>query len=322
MRLLVIGGTVFVGRHIVEAALAGGHTVSVFHRGHTPIPSEWDVKEILGDRDGGLETLNRGYWDAVIDCVGYVPRLVRDSAEALTVQVGRYLFISTVSVYSDPALNVVTPNPPLTTEVVDGKTYGPLKVECENVVREVYGDKATIVRPGLVAGPYDPTCRFDYWVDKFTRYKRVLVPQMPESPLELIDARDLAQFVVSLLERDIAGTFDAVGAGTTFGEMIEAVRLVGKAEPVFANTAWLAEHEVQLGRHFPFTGYDDPTSQALMKIYPRPALQRGLRRRPLEETVRATAAWTMGLSEPRVSERSGLPRAREEELLAELAATT
>jgi 2'-hydroxyisoflavone reductase len=321
MRILVIGGTVFVGRHFVEAAIARGHDVTIFHRGHTPIPEHWPVDELLGDRDGGLGVLDGHFWDAAVDCCGYVPRLVADSCQALKLSVSRYLFISTCSVYSTPSLEVVKSEAPLGTEVVDGKTYGPLKVECETVAAEVFGDRLTVVRPGLLAGPFDPTFRFDYWVDRFTRYKRVLVPQARDYPLELLDARDLADFTLKLLEENVAGTFDAVGTNSTFGEVIDAIRSVGRGQPVYASVAWLQERGIEPWATLPLVGIDDPTFRALMQIYPRDALRYGLRRRPLQETARDTAAWTLGLQEPRVKAGSGLSREREEALLDELAAT-
>ena len=166
MRILALGGTQFVGRAFVDAALTRGHDVTVLHRGKSSLPEGWSVDEILCDRDGGLTAIGDRTWDAVYDSCGYVPRIVRASAEALAERCRRYLFISTISVY-DLELNVQRPTEPLQTEEVTGETYGPLKVECEDAVQTVFGARATIVRPGLVNGPHDPTGRFCYWVNRF-----------------------------------------------------------------------------------------------------------------------------------------------------------
>jgi len=173
MKLLILGGTRFVGRHLVEAALARGDAVTVFTRGRQPNPWGAAVTALTGNRDPGvapgLAALEQGTWDAVIDLSGYVPRIVRASAALLAPRAGRYLFVSSFSVYADasrPGMTetaaVGTLDDPASEEI--GKYYGPLKAACEDVVTGIFGDRATVVRPGLIVGPFDPTDRFAYWV--------------------------------------------------------------------------------------------------------------------------------------------------------------
>lgn len=309
MNILILGGTVFVGRGVAEAAIARGHRVVLFHRGSKGTGIVLGAEEILGDRDGGLDALRGEAWDAVVDACGYVPRLVGDSARALS-GVGRYLFVSTVSVYEEDeagGLREWKVETPVGTEAITGETYGPLKVECERAVRAIFGDRATIVRPGLVYGPYDPTNRFPYWVDRFLRGGEILVPDLADAPLQQIDARDLGGFIVRLLEDGRNGTFDAVGEDSTFGDMIAACHALNLgAQPVYASVQALEEASVALPLASP--GYT-----ALMRIDPRAALDAGLERRPLRSTAEDTAAWVRE-SEP----IKGLSPERETEVLREL----
>ncbi|MGH2736128.1 MAG: NAD-dependent epimerase/dehydratase family protein, partial [Actinomycetota bacterium] len=199
MRVLVFGGTKFVGRHLVDALLAPGHEVTLFNRGKTdPGLFGGAVEEVHGDRDGGLDSLRGRDWDAVIDVSGYLPRLVGDSARLLAGAVEHYTFISTVSVYRDFSQAGLTEDAPLATlsdesvEEVTYETYGGLKVLCEEVVRAEYGDRCTVVRPHVVVGPHDDTDRFTYWVARTARGGDVLVPGRRDKPVQFVDARDLA----------------------------------------------------------------------------------------------------------------------------------
>ncbi len=216
MKILVLGGAHFLGRHVVEQARHRDHTVTLFNRGQTAPGLFPDVEELHGDRDGGLDALRGRHWDAVIDTSGYVPRIVRQSAELLASFVSRYLFVSSISVYADFHRTHIDETYPVgqvddkTTEDV-GQFYGPLKALCEQVVEAVYGERAVIVRPGLIVGPYDPTDRFTYWVRQFARGSHVLVPGSPDRPVQLIDGRDLASFMIDLLENRDSGVFNATG---------------------------------------------------------------------------------------------------------------
>lgn len=326
MEILVLGGTVFVGRHFVAAALAAGHRVTLLHRGQRGAELFPEADRILADRDGGLEALGDRTWDAVVDCCGYVPRVVRQSAEALKDRVGRYLFVSTISVYLDPSVKGLDEDSCLHEEVaegvedVTGQTYGPLKVACERVVREAYGDRATIVRPGLVMGPHDPTNRFTYWADRLAEGGEAIVPARPEQPMQVIDARDLGQFMLRLVEREVAGTFNACGPETpkTLGEMVEACRAQNLGtQIVWVEGAALAANGVSLWMELPLVLPLDGSSDGMCLVSNSRARAEGLTFRSWEETARETHAWS--LAEPAAEKpRHGLDREKERAVLASL----
>ena len=291
MRLLVLGGTQFVGKHIVLEALRRGHDVTTFTRGQQPDDLPARVERLHGDRDGNLRALEGRSWDAVIDVSGYTPRIVRDSAELLRGAVGRYLFISTISVYAnkddmneDAELATLAD---ATVEQVNGETYGGLKVLCEQVVRDIYGERATVVRPGLIVGPHDHTDRFTFWIDHLARHEEFALFGTPETPFQVIDARDLAAFTLHLLETGTAGTFNAVGERLSWGEVARAVRQANDgraAEPQWRDDAALEASGLSL----PLAG--SGWSKAMRASDTR-AVNAGLKRRPLADTVHDTLAW-------------------------------
>lgn len=230
MRILVLGGTSFVGRAIVEDALRTGAEVTLFGRGKTGAELFPELIRLIGDRDtGDYGALRSDRWDAVVDVSGYVPRHVGQAMDALGDRAGRYLFISSHAVYQlagvEPGSAEDTPRrPPVRdTEELDDDTYGPLKVACEDDVVARYGSGATIVRPGKVAGPHDPQDGLTYWVRRAARGGRVVLPADPEQPVQVIDVRDLARLVVQLLADDRTGAFHAVGPAepVTLGGLIE-----------------------------------------------------------------------------------------------------
>src|SRR5262245_13833200 len=194
----MIGGTWFLGRHIVDSAIARGHDVTLFNRGRHNADLFSDVEKLHGDRDGELDVLRGRTWEAVIDTCGYVPRVVRASAELLKEAVEHYTFTSSMSVYADTSskgLDETTPVGTLedeTVEQVTGETYGPMKALCEKLIEEIYPRRSSFVRAGLIVGPYDYIDRFTYWVRRIARGGDVLAPGDPESPIQIIDARDLA----------------------------------------------------------------------------------------------------------------------------------
>ena len=312
MKLLVLGGTRFLGRHVVEAALARGHAVTVFTRGRLPVPWGTRVTALAGDRDPrvgtGLAALAEGTWDAVVDTSGYVPRIVGASAELLAPRVGRYLFVSSVSVYADSsrpgideAAAVATLVDPATEDILPN--YGALKAACETAVASRFGDRATQVRPGLIVGPFDGTDRFGYWVARFCapallgdRAQRAIVPAPRGAPVQVIDARDLAAWMVGLAERDAAGTFNAVSpAGQwSMGDVVDALVAAAPAPP---SPAWV--DDVLLLRHGvePWTGLplwlpaSEPDHAGFMAVDGRRAKAAGLATRPLAGTIADTAAW-------------------------------
>lgn len=231
MRILFIGGTAFLGRHTAQAAIDAGHDVTVFHRGMTGSGLFPAATHLSGDRNADLSALAEGSWDATIDVCAYFPRQVRSLAEALGGRGGRYVFISSVSAYSpsvpwgyDESAELAEVTDP-DAEVVTGQNYGGLKVACERAATELHGPSTTIIRPVYVIGPHDRSYRFTWWVDRLARGGEVLAPGNPDDPVQLIDARDLGSWIVSMLERSVTGTFHAVNPAPPFGwgDMLEAI---------------------------------------------------------------------------------------------------
>lgn len=326
VRLLVLGGTVFLGRHLVEAALARGHEVTLFNRARTRPDLFPGVERRAGDRDGGLEALAEGSWDAVVDTSGYVPRIVGASSRLLEPRVGRYLFVSSISVYADLSRPGVDEDAPLArldeeTEEHRGPAYGALKALSERVAQEVYGRRATVVRPGLIVGPWDPTGRFTYWPTRVAAGGDVLAPEPRTAPVQLIDARDLAEWIVHLVERDVPGAFNAVGPERplTMEQLLEVCSAVagGDSRPVWAPAAWLVEQGVQEWMELPLW-LSSPEYAGHCSISAERALRAGLRFRPLAETAADTLAWVSTREAPS-EPAAGLDRDRERALLASLA---
>jgi len=326
MKILMIGGTVFLGRHTVAAALAHGHTVTLFNRGqHNPelFP---DVEKIQGDRDGGLDVLKGRQWDAVIDFCGYVPRVVKASAEFLSGAVERYVFISSVSVYAeldkapdlteDAAVGKIEDE---TLETITGESYGPLKALCEQAVEKALPGRALIIRPGLIVGPNDPSDRFTYWPVRVARGGPVLCPGTPNWNTQIIDARDLAEWTIRLVEAKATGIFNATGPDydLTFGDVIETSKTVSNsnAQWVWADDAWLLAEKVEPWMELPlWLGGGD------MIVSIDRALATGLTFRPLSDTVRDTLAWHATRPDD-LQWRAGMKADKEAELLAKLQAS-
>lgn len=246
MNVLVLGGTRFIGRHIVDALGAGGHGVTVFTRGTSPDELPPQVERLHGDRSegaAGLAPLDGRRWDACIDVSGYTPLQVRASVERLRDNVGRYVFVSTVSTYASLAQAPIVETHALHAEAdesltdVTNDTYGPLKVTCERIVRETYGDRATILRPQIVAGPFDPTGRHTYWVQRAMRGGEVLVPGDGTDHVQVVDARDLARFAVTVIERHTPGIFNIAGPRLTWAAFVDAL---GISSPVWVPSGMIA----------------------------------------------------------------------------------
>lgn len=301
MKVLILGGTQFIGRHIVETLIAGGHTVSVLTRGKTPDSLPPRVERLRGDRDAadaGLTALGGRTWDACVDVSGYTPRQVRPSAEALSGIVGRYVFISTGSVYGDAKKRPVTEDNPTMTPaaeevtVIDGDTYGPLKVTCENIIRDIYGDKATILRPQIVAGPHDPSGRFTYWVKRASLGGTMLAPGDGSDHVQVIDGRDLARFTRKALEEAIAGTFNMAGHRVTWKDFMTAL---GTKDPVWVPKELLEGVD---SSELPLYRPERGTYAGLMDVDNAKARAAGLRLTDLEVTVQDTRDWLSGVDLP------------------------
>jgi len=299
MNVLVLGGTRFVGRHIVEALLAAGHTVSILNRGISPDELPTCVVRLTGDRDAGaagLAALAGRTWEACVDVSGYTPRQVRPSAELLEPSVNRYVFISAVSAYGDPQQGPVTEEcprlPPAGEEVteVNGETYGSLKVACENIIEQVYGGRGTLLRPQIVAGPYDPIDRLSYWVRRAGQGGAMLAPGDGSDHLQFIDVRDLARFTVRVIENDLGGNFNLAGPRLTWTEFMNVLgaRNIVWVPARTIKTAGLTERELPLYR--PVGG----ARSRLMHVSNARAAGAGLVLTAPHATVQAVRDWLPG----------------------------
>jgi len=293
MRILVLGGTQFLGRHVVEHALGAGHDVTLFNRGRTRPELFPEVERLRGDRDGDLDALRGRDFDAVVDTSGYVPRIVRETIEALG-DVGHYTFVSSISVYAD----VSTPPDESSARLVLQEpteewreAYGELKAQCEDVVCERYPD-AFVVRPGLIVGPWDPTGRFTYWPTRLAEGGRVLAPAPPDAPAQVIDVRDLAAWIVRAAEVRLDATLNAVDRPTTRGAFLDTVnRAAGAdAELVWVDPEFLVEHDVGEWMELPLWLHA-PEYRGMLAVDPTAAFAAGLETRPLEETAHDTLEW-------------------------------
>lgn len=324
MRILIIGGTAFVGRHIAQAAADRGHDVTLFHRGKTGADLFPQATHLSGDRDEDLSALGAGSWDATVDVCAYFPRQVRSLAAALDGRGGRYVFISSVSAYSPAVPPGYDENAPLadignpdTTEVSD-ENYGGLKVACEQAGTELFGPGTTIIRPTYVIGPHDRSYRFTWWVDRIARGGTVLAPGDPADPIQLIDARDQGSWIISLLERSVTGTFHSVGSVPPFGfgEMLAAI--AAEVAPAGTQLTWVdSEFLVSQGvdgAALPLWAEGDDTAANLMTANPAAAFAAGLTPRPLRETVADIRAEARPPSAGRPG--IGVSADREAELLA------
>jgi len=306
LRILFIGGTGFIGPHMVRQAMARGHTVTLFNRGRTNPHLFPNVEKLVGDRDGGLDVLRGRSWDAVIDTSGYVPRVVRDSAELLDNGTNRYLFVSTGDAYAD--FIKVGLDEDYTLDTIDDPTnedpskhYGPLKVLCEQAVQETYGDRSTILRPGWIIGAGDYNSISSYWPMRVHHGGEVLAPGDPTDPIQLIDPHDLAGFVMKILEEDISGIYNTVGPGSplTTAEFLYGIRAVTSTPVQFTwvSADFLREMEVGAMTDMPiwFPPRDDyptpvpfePGAKGFHQISGARAVAAGLTYRPLAETARS-----------------------------------
>lgn len=322
MKVLILGGTLFLGRHLVEAARARGDEVTIFNRGRTSPDLFPDVERLLGDRDGDLGALAGRSWDAVVDTSARIPRWVREFAAVAGDGTAHYTFVSSISVYADTSEPGTDESAPVhsladeTTEAItDAETYGALKALCERTAEELFPGRALSVRPGLIVGPHDDSGRFTYWVHRIAAGGAVLAPEPRDQPVQLIDVRDLAAWMLAMAERRAVGIFNATGPARplTMEEMLEEiVSATGRsAELVWAEERALADAGVEAWSDLPLwlAPNVDPKHAGFMSIDVSKALAAGLAFRPLSETIRDTLAH----AEPTAD--AGLDPERERELL-------
>ena len=323
MKILIIGGTRFLGRHLVNSARARGHEVTLFNRGRTNPNLFGQVDKIQGDREKDLDQLS-GQWDAVIDTCGYFPRIVRMSAEALKGKVEQYVFISSISAYADFKKIGINESDPVgkiedeTMEEITGESYGPLKALCEKAVQEVFGMDSLIIRPGLIVGPHDPTDRFTYWPVRVARGGTILAPEKPDIPIQIIDVRDLSDFIIELIQQNVSGVFNATGPDheLTLGAMLDTCKLVSASDAKFkwGSVEFLEKNKVAAWSDMPVWVPDTAEDAGFSRVNISKAVNAGLKFLSLEDTIRDTIKWAAERPEG-YEWKAGLKPEREKELL-------
>ncbi|WP_035791310.1 SDR family oxidoreductase [Kitasatospora mediocidica] len=320
LSLLVLGGTRFLGRAVVEAALADGHQVTLFNRGRTNPGLFPGVETVIGDRTDDLSALSHRRWDAVVDVAGYDPQVVGLSVDALRGRVGRYVFVSSLSVLADQR----------TPQDEDGEllvlrggmppedAYGARKAACEHVVLDAFAQRASVVRPGMIVGPHDPTDRFAYWPRRFARGGRVLLPGDPTDAAQFIDVRDVADWIVGCAVQDRGGVFNVTGSTIAFGAFFDACRAVAGAP---SETVWVPSERLLAAGVDPWMGVPmwiaDPACAAINRVDVSRALAAGLTLRPLAQTLADTLAWDTARGSLPL-DREGLSEQEEQRLLRTL----
>ncbi len=332
LRILILGGTGFTGPYQVRYALSRGHKITTLNRGKThPGELPGEVEQLIGDRNGNLDALKDRQWDIVIDNPTTLPAWVRDAAQILKGNVERYVFISTISVYGEPKTG---PDETALTEKYEGtdpyketleamksggyKTYGPLKALSEREAEKWFSGKTLIIRPGLIVGPRDETDRFTYWPVRIDRDGEVLAPGSPDDPVQFIDARDLAEWTIRMVENRETGIYNATGPAKPLGigGMLDEIKAALKSNARFTwvTEDFLTQQKVQPWSDMPvWTGRESGLARAKIDR----AMSKGLTIRPLAETARDTLAWFKSLPQDRQSKmHAGLTPEREAEVLA------
>ena len=316
MRVLILGGSGFIGQHLVSGLLAGGHAVTVFSRGQLPGALPADVEHLHGDRDAGaagLAALAGRRWDACADLSGYTPRQLLGSTQALARHVGRYVYVSAVMAYAlpiQPADRPVTEGQALRPAAgddvaeIDGDTYGPLKVACERIVSQAFAERATLLRPQVVAGPGDNTLRYAYWVQRAAgglAGGEMLAPGDGSEHLQLIDVRDMAAFMRRVVEQGIAGVFNLAGPRLRWRHFMQ---LLGVAAPVWVPAAVLQAADLAFGE-LPLYRPAHSAMAALMDVSSAKAQAAGLVLTDPAQSIRDMRAWCQGraLGRPLSAER-------------------
>jgi 2'-hydroxyisoflavone reductase len=339
MKLLILGGTRFLGRHLVKAALARNHEVTLFNRGKYPPAALTSVETIYGDRHSDLSKLQGRRWDTVLDTCGYLPRTVRASAEILSHSVDCYVFISSLSVYADVSVVGIDETAPLATltseqlktaneidssgqvsAVTYGEMYGGLKALCEQATEEILPNRVLIIRPGLIVGPDDYTDRFTYWVMRVARGGEVLAPGRPDRSIQFIDVRDLAEWIVRLIERKEVGVYNATGLpnNLTMERVLEECKTVSKSDAFFTwvSDDFLLQEKVAAWSELPLwlPEQDAAHLKGFMFIKSNKAVGSGLSFRPLNDTIKDILTWreTSRLNEEL---KAGIDSEKEQRLL-------
>lgn len=327
LKVLIIGGTGFLGPHTVRRLRERGHTVTLFNRGRTNPGLFTDIEQLRGDRKTDLTALEGRKWDVVIDPSAYISADVTRSATLLAPNVGHYLLISTISVYAaldkpgmDERAPLATLKDPTVTQVT-GETYGGLKALCEQAAEKAMPGKTTVIRPGLIVGPGDTTDRFTYWPVRVARGGEVLAPNKPSDFVQCIDVRDLANFVVSCVENRTTGIYnaDAPQASLTIGRLLDTCKQVSRSDATFV---WLPKDFMDAQKVRPWSDMPvwlpaegDTAGEGQISV--KAAMAKGLQHRPLADTVRDTLAYVdTWPAERKAKLKAGLTPEREREVLA------
>ncbi len=334
LKILVLGGTAFLGPSVIHEARARGHEITLFNRGRTNADMFPDLERLVGDRDGQLDALRGRQWDVCLDNSGYIPRMVKESAELLAPGIGQYVFISSISVYKDFSQRGLNEDSPVavisdeqlaaakTQRDITGENYGALKALCEQAAQQACPGRACVIRPGLIVGPMDRTDRFTYWPVRVSRGGEVLAPGTPDTPTQVIDVRDLADFVMRCIEERTMGVFNATSTAgeLTMGELLETCRRVSGSDATFtwADAAWLEKKEVAAWSDMPVWVPLEGGEAGHPFIDVSRAVKAGLRFRPISETVRGTLDWWATVPQERKDApmKAGITAEREKELLA------
>jgi 2'-hydroxyisoflavone reductase len=335
LRILILGGTGFTGPFQVQYALSRGHKVTVFNRGKThpgELPKE--AEQLIGDRNGQLDALKNRKWDVCIDIPTTLPVWVRDAAQILKGNVDRYVFISTISVFSDVSKPNMDENGPLAeykgadamaeTQATLGANpglYGQLKVLSEKEAEKWFPGKALIIRPGLIVGPGDPSDRFTYWPVRIEKGGEVLAPGTPNDPVQFIDGRDLAEWVIRMVEQGTVGTFNATGPAykLTMGKMFDEIKAATKSNATFtwADADFLRAQKVRAWSDMPTWVPPRGDSIGFSQINTQKALSKGLTFRSIGDTTKATLEWFHKQPAERQAKlKAGLTAEREATVLA------
>jgi 2'-hydroxyisoflavone reductase len=328
LSILMLGGTGFLGPHTVQAALARGHKVTLFNRGKTRPGLFPDLEKLQGDRDkDDLKALEGRKFDAVVDTSANVPRWVKKAAAVLGPNIGHYVYISSISVYSDtskPGMDETTALATIadpTTEKITAETYGALKALSEKAAQESMPGKVAVVRPGLIVGPDDPSDRFTYWPVRVAKGGEVLAPGSPDDPIQLIDVRDLGSFLVRLIENKTTGVFNALGPDKplTIGQTLDACKHAAKSDATFTwvDADFLAKHDVRGWSDMPVWVPNRGDNAGFAKVSNARAIQAGLTFLPIIDTAKATLDWFRTLPEARRAKlHAGITPEREAKVLA------
>jgi 2'-hydroxyisoflavone reductase len=333
LKLLILGGTGFIGPHFVNALKAGGHSLTLFNRGKRDPDADPGIEQLIGDRNGQIDALKGRDWDAVIDNSAYTPKQVRLTADLLKGHVSQYILISSVAAYAnfakagiDESYELMKLDDP-TVEEVNGQTYGGLKALCEKAVEEVYGKQATLIRPTYIAGPGDYTDRFTYWPVRVSKGGEMLAPGAPSDPFQIIDVRDLADFMRVVVEKHLTGAFNLCNAprSVTMGSVLETSKRVTGADtkftwatPEFLEAQGLIGKDLFAPSGFPLWTPTNSTYWGMPLISCSRAVKKGLKFRTLEITIRDTLAWQATRPAENQTLRTGLKPEQEAEVLAKL----